>query len=407
MDDRDASKSIAHLSPEEKRALLAQLLRKKVQANQGNQAHSTTQGTHNTYTEQQSLTAPVVRPDVQHWSPLSQGQRALWFLFRLAPQSTAYNLLYSAHVRIQLDIPALQRSVQALVRRYPILTATYTTRDGEPVHLFHEDATVPVEVIDASHWDEEYLRAQLYTEGNQPFDLERGPVLRLKLFQRGGNDNILALTIHHIAADLWSLDLLIDELLALYAREQTGLHVALPTPGIPFTEYVRWQNEMLTNAEGERHWHYWQQELSGEPAILHLPTDRPRPSLQTYRGDSHSFFIDDNLVQRLKTLASSEKVTLYTLLLAAYTVLMFRYTEQEDMLIGTPTLGRSRADMERVIGYLANPVVVRTNLADNPTFTGLLEQVRQKMLHALEHQDYPFPLLVEKLQPKRDPGYSP
>jgi amino acid adenylation domain-containing protein len=388
MNDNDASKSIAKLSPEEKRALLAQLLRKKAQAAEAAQKTQTAL-------------------DVQNGFPLSQGQRALWFLFRLAPESAAYNILYAARVHIHLDIAALQHSMQALVRRYPILTATYTTRDGEPVHQFHEDAVIPIEVIDASRWNEEYLHKQLYTEGKCPFDLEHGPVLRLKVFQLGVQDTILSLTIHHIATDLWSLDLLIDELLTLYTYEQTGIQAILPSPGKPFTEYVQWQREMLAGPEGERHWHYWQQELSGGPAVLSLPTDRPRPPVQTYRGDSHSFTLSDDLVQRLKTLASTEKVTLYTLLLAAFEVLVFRYTEQEDLLIGTPTLGRNHADMEKVIGYLANPVVVRANLSGNPTFTDILEQVRRKMMDALEHQDYPFPLLVERLQPKRDPGYSP
>ncbi len=372
----DAFKNIANLSPEEKRALLAQLLRKK--ADEG-----------------------------KNWSPLSHGQRALWFLYCLAPESAAYNLLYAAYVRPMLDVATLQRAVQALVERYPILTATYSMEKGEPIQRFHKSLAVPVEEIDSSAWNKSYLEEQLLKEGNRPFDLQQGPVLRIKLFKRTAQESVLSLTVHHIAADLWALDLLVDELCTLYAAERVGVQAPLPPVGPQFADYVQWQSTMLAASEGEQHWTYWQHALAGELPLLNLPTDRPRPTIQTYKGASHSFALSEELTQQLKVLAYTHKTTLYTTLLAAFQVLLFRYTAQEDILIGTPMLGRSRAELERVVGYLVNPVVLRAHFSHSLSFKEFLHQVRTTVAEALEHQDYPFPLLVERLQPKRDPSYSP
>ena len=340
----DTHKKIGDLSREEKRALLAELLRKKARKGEATDGHS---------------------PTATGWTSLSHGQRALWFLYRLAPESPAYNLLYAAHIRSALDIPALQRSVQALLQRHPILTATYTMRDGAPVQRFHVDQKLHVEVIDASSWSWEQLHQQLLEEGDRPFDLELGPILRTKLFMRAPQDYILSLTVHHIAVDFWSLDMLIDELCLLYAAERVGIQAPLPAHVPQYTDFVRWQAEMLAGSEGERHWAYWQHELAGELPMLNLPIDRPRPPVQTYRGASHPFELGEELSKQLKALAKTEKTTLYTILLAAFQVLLYRYTDQDDILIGTTTLGRSRAELEKIMGYLANPVVLRANLSDN------------------------------------------
>jgi amino acid adenylation domain-containing protein len=400
--NEEASKSFANLSPDEKRALLARLLREKAKAGQtslDNGAGASADG--------KAGSPNGKAAEVQEWSPLSHGQRALWFLYRLSSDSTAYNLLYTARVSSALDIPILQRSLQALVRRYPILTATYTMQGNEPVQRFHPQQQIQAEVIDASSWSMTELDQRLSEEGNRPFDLEKGPILRIQLFQRSTQEAILALTVHHIALDFWSLDILMDELYLLYAAERIGTQAPLPPPGSPFTAYVRWQSEMLAGREGEPLWTYWQQKLTGELPMLSLPTDRPRPPVQTYRGSSHSFPLSDTLTRQLRALAASEKVTLYMIVLAAFKTLLYRYTHQDDILVGTPMLGRSRADLERIVGYLVNPTVLRTDLTGNPSFRELLGRVRQTVVGALDHQDFPFALLVERLQPKRDPSYSP
>ncbi len=370
----DTSRKPGALSAQEKRELLAKLLRQKIK---------------------------------DESSALSHGQRALWFLYRLAPESAAYNLLYSARLHFQVDIAALQRSVQALVQRYPILTATYAMNGKEPIQRLHKGWKVQIETIDASSWSLHTLQQRLNEEGNRPFNLEQGPLLRVKLYIRSAQETILSLTIHHIVADLLSLNVLVDELRLLYDADRDGQPAQLPPVGAPFTDYVRWQSAMLSGQEGERHWRYWQQKLAGELPILKLPTDRSRPPVQTYKGASHSFQLNAEISQRLRRLAQAENVTLYTLVLTAFELFLSRYAEQDELLIGTPMLGRNCPEDERAVGYFANPVVLRTNLTGNPSFEDLLRQVRQTVIEAIEHQDYPFPLLVERLQPRRDSGYSP
>jgi amino acid adenylation domain-containing protein len=372
----NGSRNIANLSPEEKRALLARLLREKANA-------------------------------AKDWSPLSHGQKALWFLYRLAPESVAYNLLYSARVHAALDVPVLQRAVQILVKRYPILTATYTVRDGEPAMLLHPNLSVSIDVVKAANWSEEELKRRVYEEGHRPFNLEQGPVLRIKLFVLSARDVVLALIVHHIAVDFWALDILVEELGLLYIAEISGEPVQLPAVERQFRDYVKWQTEMLKGPEGERLWDYWQHELSGELPMLNLPLDHPRPPVQTYNGATYKFPIGDDVSRRLREIANTQHTTLYTVLLAAFQLLLYRYSHQEDILLGTTALGRNRPELERVIGYLANPVVLRANFSGNPTFKDFLARARQDIIGALEHQDLPFPLLVERLQPRRDPAYSP
>ncbi|HZR43847.1 MAG TPA: amino acid adenylation domain-containing protein, partial [Ktedonobacteraceae bacterium] len=411
----DPSKKLANLSPEAKRALLAQLLRDRA-----SQARPSGEKAGERLTPKGGTAGPdepahrPVNPQRGHgghapagWSAISHNQKALWFLSRLAPESAAYNLLYAARIQSELDSPALQRAIQALAQRYPILTGTYTMQDGEPVQHFHPDRAIPLEEVDATDTSLDDLKHQLYIESNRPIDLEKGHVLRVRLYKRSGTDYILALIAHHIAVDFWALDILVDELYVLYVAEKAGIPSPLPAPGPQNAEYVRWQNEMLAGLEGERHWNYWQHELAGELPLISLPIDKPRPPRQTYQGASHSFALSDDLSSKLRALANAEKVTLFTLMLAAYQTLLFRYTNQEDIVIGTPALGRNRVDLEKVIGYLANPVMLRANFAGNPTFKELLDQTKRSVLEGLEHQDFPFPLLVERLQPKRDPSHSP
>jgi hypothetical protein len=374
----EASKKLSNLSSEAKRALLAQLLQERVKGN-----------------------------ETRAWLPISHNQKALWFLYRLASQSAAYNLLYAAHIRTHLDVASLQCAIHALAQRYPILTSTYGMHDGEPMQRLQQNRTLSLEEMDTSNWSQQDLRQYLYEESNRPIDLEQGPIMRIQLYKCSPEEYVLAFIAHHIAIDFWALDILVDELYILYVSEKTSLSSSFPKPGPENAEYVQWQNTMLASTEGEQHWAYWQQELAGELPVLNLMLDRPRPPVQTYTGASHSFALSDTLIQKLRHLANSEKVTLFTLMLAAYQTLLFRYTNQEDLIVGTTALGRNRADFERVIGYLANPVIVRAGSTGNPTFKELLAQTRHAVIGALEHQDFPFPLLVERLQPRRDPSYSP
>ena len=338
---------------------------------------------------------------------LSYGQRALYFLHQLAPESPAYNIVGVVRIRSELDVPALQRAFQTLVERHPSLRTTFDAPHGQPVGRVHEQIEVYFHEEDVSTWSESSLSQRLVEEAHCPFNLEQDSLLRVSLFTRSAREHTLLLTVHHIVTDFWSLAVLVDELGMLYQASKNGTQASLTPPALQYADYVCWQTEMLASPEGEKLWAYWREKLAGELPILNLPTDRPRPPVQTYRGASHPFKLSAELTDRIKTLSCARGTTLYMTLLATFQVLLYRYSGQEDILVGSPTTGRSRAALAGLVGYLVNPVVLRANLAGNPTFEEFLSQVRQTVLDAFEHQDYPFALLVDRLVPVRDPSRSP
>jgi natural product biosynthesis luciferase-like monooxygenase protein len=339
--------------------------------------------------------------------PLSYGQRALWFLHRLAPESAAYNVFFAMRVLSELNAPALRRAFQTLIDRHPSLRTTYVVRDGNAAQVVHAHREVHFEEVDAASWSEEELDARLLEEAHRPFDLETGPLFRVNLFARGHAPAVLLLTAHHIAIDLWSLVLVMNDLRLMRGGEGGGPAALPPPPELRYTDYARWQAEMLAGERGERLWEYWHKQLAGELPALNLPLDRPRPPVQTYRGASHAFKLDARLTARLGELAKAERATLYMTLLAAFQTLLYRYTSQEEILIGSLASGRSRAQFKTLVGYFVNPLVMRADLSGNPTFREFLGRVRQTVLAALKRQDYPFPLLIERLQPARDTSRSP
>jgi amino acid adenylation domain-containing protein len=369
-----------------------------------------------------SLLSPGARPISGHISPvvsklrsimnscdeypLSHGQRALWFLQRMAPENVGHNVAHAVRIRTELDVPLFRRAFQRLVERHPILRTTFATSNDEPVQQVHEHVEVCLRAEDASTWSEAYLDDRMVEEIYRPFDLEQGPLMRVNLFTRSTQDHILLLMLHHIVTDMWSLAMLIYETSLLYQAEKTGVPARVKPFRAQFADHVRWEAEMLAAFEGERLWAYWQEQLAGELPVLNLPTDRPRPSVQTDRGSAQSVQFSAELTQSLKALAQARGATLYMIVLAAFQVLLYRYTGQEDILVGSPK-ARRRREMARVMGYFVNPVVLRADLAGDPSFLAFLDQVRQTVEVAFEHDAYPFPLLVERLQPGRDPSRPP
>ena len=341
---------------------------------------------------------------------LSRGQKALWLLHQLSPESSAYNIPSAARIRGDLDLPALERAFQQLLDRHSELRTTFALRApaprGEPSQQAQEQP-ISFAVIDASEWSQPTLDQRLVAEANCTFDLARGPLVRVQLFRRAADEHILLFVVQHIVADLWSLAVLTQELGALYAAELRQAPVSLPPLNLRYTDYVRWQEEILSGPAGDRLWSYWQRQLKDAPAVLNLPSDHPRPPVQTYRGAAHGFTLSPELTQRLKALAESQRSTLYMTLLAAFGVLLNRYSDQDDIVLGSPTAGRNRAELANVVGYFVNSIVLRTRFDGNPSFAELLAQVRQTVLEAFEHQDYPFVTLVERLQPIRDLSRSP
>ncbi|HTB74377.1 MAG TPA: amino acid adenylation domain-containing protein [Polyangiaceae bacterium] len=339
---------------------------------------------------------------------LSYGQRALWFLNQLAPDSIAYHVVLAIRVRSPvLDPDAWRRALQGVVDRHAPLRTTYALREEEPVQRVHSSLPVTFRHVDAEPWSMTDFDARMLEDLRAPFDLSAGPVLRATLYARAPEDHVLAVAVHHIAIDFSSVMILAREVGLLYAAEQAGVSPELPPLRHEYADYVRHNREVVTAEAGERAWAYFRAHLDGELPVLALPTDRARPTVQTYRGGTHSFKIDAALTKAIVELARSRGVTLYTLLLAGYSTLLHRYSGQDDVCVGSPDNGRTRSAFEPLVGYFVNPIVVRSRFTDDPSFLELLDRVGASVASALEHREFPFSLLVERLAAGRDPSRAP
>jgi amino acid adenylation domain-containing protein/non-ribosomal peptide synthase protein (TIGR01720 family) len=339
------------------------------------------------------LSAPVY--------PLTPGQKALWFLHERAPNSAAYTIAFAARVLSPIDRPALDRAVQALVDRHPALATAFPTGDEPLVQTVRAGCTARVDVHDATGLDEAALQAAVKAAYRRPFDITKPPLLRVDLFTRGAEDHVLLLTLPHIAGDAWSLWLLLDDLKSLYPA---GGALA-PAPA--FGDFVRWQAGYLAGPEAAALAAERERALADAPAALDLPLDRSRPPIQTDNGASFPFRLPPEVAAKVKTFAQREDATLFMVLLTVWQVLLARTSGQTDIVAGIPAAGRTRPAFDRCVGYFVNPVVVRTLLDDAPTFRAALGQVKAATAAALAGQDYPFPTLVDRLRPQRDPARSP
>jgi amino acid adenylation domain-containing protein len=340
--------------------------------------------------------------------PQSYSQRAMWFLHRLDPQSPAYHVGFAVRIRSAVDGSALADALQHLVIRHSALRTTFADSDCGPIQIVAGYAPAPFTEVAASGWSEEDLQCAVRNAYAQPFDLERGPAVRVTLFNRAEDDHLLLIVAHHIVIDGWSFALFLQELLAIYHAERTGVPAALPAPAARYADYVAWQRQQLAGPEGARLWAFWQQELAGALPVLALPADFPRPPVQNHAGATEVFDLGSDLTARLRGLARAEGVTLYVLLLAAFHVLLAGLAAQEETLIGSPMAGRSRPEFAGIVGDFINMVVLRVRSRPQQTFRDLLGQVRHTVLVALDHQEFPFALLVERLLGSgRDPSRSP
>jgi amino acid adenylation domain-containing protein/non-ribosomal peptide synthase protein (TIGR01720 family) len=351
--------------------------------------------------------SPAAGRESENEYPLSHGQRGLWFLHNFAPESAAYNIARAVKIRAALDIAALRRAFSVLLERHAALRTTFATSRGRPIQRVADRVDLDFRQEYARHWTEAQLDERLTAESERSFDLERGPLLRINLFTRSSDEHILLLAAHHIIVDFWSLALLMQELGLCYEAEQSGVRAALPELSSSYSAFVRWQKELVSSEEGEKHWAYWHSQLSHELPVLNLPTTRPRPPVQTFRGASDPLPLSAATARRLKALSRKHGATLYVTLLAAFQTLLHRYTGQQKFLVGTVTAGRPKAEFAPLIGYFVNPLVLRAIVSGDATFESLLAQVRESVLDAFAHQDYPFSILVERLQAARDPSRSP
>jgi amino acid adenylation domain-containing protein len=344
-------------------------------------------------------------------APLSFAQQRLWFLAQLEPNNPFYTIPWSVRLSGDLNIPVLQQALDAIVAHHEVLHTNYISENGNPMQVVAAPRSVELPIIDLQQYgqgeQETQVQKLLQQKSQQPFDLSSDMMLRGCLLKLAPQEHILLLVMHHIAADGWSIGILWKQLTQLYQAFSEGQTNSLEKPPIQHADYAVWQREWLSGEILEQQLSYWQQQLAGAKPLLELPTDRPRPAVQTYRGASQSFILSQSLSDGLKQLGRQEGVTLYMTLLAAFQSLLYRYSRQNDIVVGSPIAGRNRVEIEGLIGCFVNTLMLRTDLSGNPSFQELLGRVRSITLDAYAHQDLPFEKLVEELNPERSLSYSP
>ena len=347
----------------------------------------------------------------------SFSQQRLWFLEQLAPGGAAYNIPSAARVHGPLDLDLWRRCCAEITRRHEALRTTFAEVDGQPVQVVADSAEPDVTVVDcpelAGPGGEEGVRALAREEFARPFDLRTGPLLRVRFLRLAPDEHVLLLTMHHIVADLWSMSVAVGELVTLYGRYATGTATGsgtgpdLPDLPVQYADYAAWQRTRAEGPAAAADLEYWKRTLAGAPPTLDLPTDRPRPPVQTTRGGSVPFALSGPASAAVRELSRREGATPFMTLLAAFAVLLHRYSRQDDLVVGVPVANRTRPEIERLIGFFVNTLALRTDLSGRPGFRELLGRVRQACLGAYAHQQLPFERLVEELRPARDLSRSP
>ncbi|MEG4971171.1 amino acid adenylation domain-containing protein [Microcoleus sp. K4-B3] len=386
----DLIERMAALSPQKRELLLQRLNQKK---------------------ESVSLDKILPQSRESNTFPLSFAQQRLWFFEQLTPGNFTYHIVAGVRLTGTLDARSLDRSLNELVKRHEVLRTAFQTINGQPVQAIASNLELKIlerdlRSLPETERDREVERL-IAAEAKLAFDLSQAPLLRAKLLQLSDSNWVLLLSTHHIISDAWSMGIFIQELATFYQAFCTGKPSPLPELSVQYADFASWQRQWLQGEVLETQLAYWKKQLGGNLSVLNLPTDRPRPAVQTFRGAVHKFTIPKAIAEEMTQLSQREKATLFMTLLAAFKTLLYRYTGQEDILVGSPIANRNRREIEEVIGLFANTLVFRTNLSSNPTFKELLGRVREVALGAYNHQDLPFEKLVEILQPERDLSHNP
>jgi amino acid adenylation domain-containing protein len=368
------------------------------------------EATHQTELERQA--PPLVPVSRSEELPLSFAQARLWFLDRIAPGNYAYNISAAVRLTGVLNVAALQQSFNEIVRRHEALRTTFAMGNDQPIQVIAPSMTLPLPIVDLCELPEAEQQAEIQQlaveEAQRPFDLERDPLLRATLLQLGETEHIVLLTMHHIVSDGWSMGVLVREVAALYEAFSCGKPSLLPELPIQYADFAVWQRQWLQGEVLEAQLSYWKQHLGGSSPLLKLPTDRSRPEVQTFlRGATTHFVLPKDLSDVIAALSRKEGVTLFMTLLAAFQTLLHRYTNQDDIVVGTDVANRNRSEVEPLIGFFVNLLVLRTDLSGNPSFRELLRRVREVTLGAYAHQDLPFAKLVEALGTERNLNHTP
>ncbi|HWP42474.1 MAG TPA: condensation domain-containing protein [Blastocatellia bacterium] len=351
----------------------------------------------------------IGRRQAQDRIPLSYGQQRLWLVQQCNPGSTAYNISGAVRLCGRLNVEALERSLNEIAARHEILRTTLAVAGDQPFQVIAAARPLAFRKTDlrglCPDSREKEARNLALEEANRPFDLIKGPLFRAGLIQLDDQEHILLLSFHHVIFDGWSQNILLRELGECYQAFSRGDAPNLPPLPIQYADYAIWQRSQ--DGAQEAQLNYWKQQLAGAPTSLDLPTDYPRPPKQTFRGARRSLVLSDGLAESLKTLSQREGVTMFMLLLAAFKALLYRYKGQCDLVVGSPVAGRSRTELENLIGFFVNMLVLRTKLAGDLSFRELLQRVRETTLDAYANQDIPFDRLVQELNPARDASRTP
>ncbi|MBE9213160.1 amino acid adenylation domain-containing protein [Plectonema cf. radiosum LEGE 06105] len=350
------------------------------------------------------------RQDTQN-IPLSFSQQRLWFIDQLYHGSPFYNIPIAFHIQGHLNIAALEQSLNEIIKRHEVLRTNFTLVNGEPVQQIAPELTWDLSIINLEHlsgenW-ESHVKKFAASSAKEPFNLAKGLLIRATLLRLSQEEQVLLVTMHHIITDGWSWGVFLHELSTLYAAFSTNQPSPLPELPIQYADFSIWQRDRIQDEFLATQLNYWKQQLKGELPILQLPTDHPRPNATTFIGAKQYFKFSASLTTALRQLSQREDSTLFMSLLAAFNILLYRYTNQEDILIGSPIANRNRAELEGMLGLFVNTLVLRNNLDGNPSFCELLHRVREVTLDAYAHQDLPFEMLVEELQPERDLSQNP
>jgi len=343
--------------------------------------------------------------------PLSFAQERLWFLNQLEPGSPVYNISISFHITGHIDMAILKQSINEIVRRHEILRTTFTSLNGKPIQVIAPVLDLPLSVVDLSDlykMEQGEKVKQIISRTTQcPYDLRQGPLLRVTLLQLDEKEYILIVAMHHIITDGWSMSIFFRELELLYEALSANKRSPLVELPIQYADFAVWQRQWLKDKTLETQLNYWKKQSEGQMPVLELPTDKPRPPVQTYRGASRSLELSLTLTEKVRELSKHEGVTLFMTLFAAFMILLHQYSGQDDIVVGSSIANRNRKEITRLIGFFINTLLLRTDLSGNPTFRQLLNQIREIVIGAYTNQDFPFEKLVEELQPERDLSRSP
>ncbi|MCB8753035.1 non-ribosomal peptide synthetase [Planktothrix agardhii] len=352
----------------------------------------------------ESVIYPVARTEEL---PLSFAQQRMWFLYQMDQQNPAYNEALALRLMGRLNVDILEQTINAIIQRHESLRTTFPMVEGKPIQKIAPSLKIKLLVVNLKDIPQDRIDQQIIEELQKPFDLTQAPLLRCTLFDLGYENYILVNVFHHIIIDGWSKGILFKELSEFYQAFLSNSTVDLPELTIQYADFAVWQRQWLQGEILENQLNYWKKQLTGAPPLLELPTDKPRPANPNFQGHSISFQIDSELTEKLKLLSQKSGATLFMTLLAALNTLLFRYSGQDDILIGTPTANRNRQEIEPLIGFFVNTLVLRNSLEGNPTFSTLLQQARNVVLEAYANQDVPFEQVVDALEIERSLSYNP